>query len=785
MNDFIELRRVSTIILRRWWWLALLTVLGALAGYVISRQQTPVYQATTTILVGDSIKSTNVDRVDIQVSEALVQTYVEVAHRQPVLQGVVTALNLNGSWQALDKQIQVTHIESTQLIEIVVEGNSPEMARMIADEIVNQLILLSPTNSEGRDNETIKAFNREQITSLQERITTGENRLLEIETAMSKSISEIELADLQREKATLNGLIVEWERNYTDLLLLTEPKRDPTQLSVIESAHSNNNQIRPRVQLNTLLGGALGMIIGLGLIFLLDFLDDTYKSLNDFSQSEEVNILGSIRKIKGRKLSDKIVARMQPHSPVTESYRIIRSRIRFKPTDKPTRSIMVTSSMPEEGKSVTAANLAVVFAQANFRTVIVDADLRHPALHDVFELNNEVGLGDMLSSTDIKSEDCIQDTSVNNLKILTSGMPILDPSERLGSERMKQILDELKSVAEVIIVDSPPVLVYADAIVLSGRLDGVIMVIQAGKSTRAAITQTLFDLQNANANLLGSIFNQSPKSDTFSVNKAYMQERPQLPSPMAASVRKQKADLGPFQDLRASAVPLNEKLELPGLVREEAAVAEMSSVSMDEAQESEHKDEIAELDSLDASIDETSVASMDEMAEIEHKDEIAELDSLEATESIIDEASAVRMNDSLEQEHKDEGAEPQSLEGNVEVNKNVVEATGLTNEEIGTAAGDVTIPEHHNEVVEAPGLENNAEAREKVSGFQEITEVQDKKSRKRRARKNKSNGSKNEEAASEQINIPISDETNSRMEMDQISEPIDHDIVLVDRNKDE
>ena len=101
MNDFIELRRVSVIILRRWWWLALIAILGALAGYIISRQQTPVYQATTTVLVGDSIKSTNVDRVDIQVSEALVQTYVEVARRQPVLQGVVTALNLNGSWQAL------------------------------------------------------------------------------------------------------------------------------------------------------------------------------------------------------------------------------------------------------------------------------------------------------------------------------------------------------------------------------------------------------------------------------------------------------------------------------------------------------------------------------------------------------------------------------------------------------------------------------------------------------------------------------------------------------------
>jgi len=755
MNDFIELRRVSSIILRRWWWLALLTVLGVLAGYLFSRQQTPVYQATTTILVGDSIRSTNVDRVDIQVSEALVQTYVEVAQRQPVLQGVVTVLNLNGSWQALSRQIQVTQIESTQLIQIVVEASSPEMARRIADEIVNQLILLSPTNSEGSDNE----FNREQLTSLQERIVTGQNRLLEIEDAMSKSISEIELADLQREKSTLNGLLVEWERNYTDMLLVTEPKRNPTQLSVIESAHSNNNQIRPRVQLNTLLGGVLGMIIGLGLIFLLDFLDDTYKSLNDFSQSEEVNILGSIRKIKGRKLSDKLIALKHPHSPVTESYRIIRSRIRFKPTDKLTRSIMVTSSMPEEGKSVTAANLAVVFAQANYKTVIVDADLRHPALHELFEVHNEVGLGDMLSSTEIKIADCVQDTSVKNLKILTCGTPLLDPSERLGSERMKDILDELKSVASVIIVDSPPVLVYADAIVLSGRLDGVIMVIQAGKSTRGAITQALFDLQNANANLLGSIFNQSPKSDTFSVNKAYMQERPQLSAPMALT-KKAKANAGPFEDLRDSAVPLNEKLEIPGLVREETTIDEVPSESID-------NNEAAELNSLDA--------AMDEGLEPDHKNEIAELDSLDITP---EETSAVSMSDSLEQEHEGEVAEFQSLENDTEM-------IDHSHEETRTEVGNVTVHEPQSEVAEEGNLESETEVNEKLSGFHENDEIRDKKSRKRRSRKNKGNGSKNEEAAGNQINTPIGNETDVRMDMDQISEPVDHDIVLVDRNKDE
>ena len=567
MNDFIELRRVIAIVLRRWWLLIILTAIIALMGNIISRQQTPVYQATTTVLVGESIRSSGVDRVDIQVSEALVQTYVEIAQRQPVLQGVVTVLNLNESWQALGKRVTVSHIVDTQLIEIIVEANSPDMARTIADEIVNQLILLSPTSSESTENEAINNFNRQEIANLQTRIVTGQNKLVEIETAMSNSISETELAQLQREKTTLEGLMVGWERNYTELLVLTEPKRNPTQLSVIESAHSNNNIIRPRVQLNTILSGGLGLVVALGLIFLLDFLDDTYKSLSDFSQPEEVNILGSIRRIKGRKFSGKIVAHLHPHSPMTESYRIIRSRIRFKPADGSAKSIMVTSSMPEEGKSVTIANLAIVFAQANYKTVVVDADLRHPVLHELFDVRNEAGLGDMLSSPENKIEECIKDTSVNNLQILTSGKPLPDPSGQLGSERMAEILLDLKKVADIVIFDSPPVLVFADAMVLSRRTDGVILVIQAGKSKRSAVTQTLIDLQNANANFLGSIFNQSPKRDTFSVNRAYMQERPLLPFP-GALVKKKNADRGQFHGLLDSATPLAGNLEMSGLNRE-------------------------------------------------------------------------------------------------------------------------------------------------------------------------------------------------------------------------
>jgi tyrosine-protein kinase len=736
MSDFIELRRILAIVLRRWWWLVIATVLAAVLANIISRQQTPVYQATTTILVGDSIKSTHVDRTDIQVSEALVQTYVEIARRQPVLEGVVTALHLNESWQALNDKIQVTQIESTQLIEIVVEANSPEMARMIADEVVNQMILLSPATSESRDNESITSFNRDQIQSLQERIVNGRNRLAEIETAMSTSISEIQLADLQREKSTLQGLIVEWEKNYTEMLVLTEPKRNPTEITVIESAHSNNRQIRPRIQLNTALGGILGMVIALGLIFLLDFLDDTYKSLSDFSQSEEVNILGSIRKIKGRKLKDKIVAHLHPYSPVTESYRIIRSRIRFKPVDKPTHSIMITSSMPEEGKSVTVANLATVFAQANHKTLIVDADLRHPVLHKIFNVGNESGLGDLLSSPEINVEDCIRDTSVNNLQILTSGMPLLDPSERLGSKRMEEILNELRNIAEIIIFDTPPVLVFADAIVLSHRVDGVIVVIQAGKSKRAAIVQTLFDLQNANANLLGSIFNQSPQSDAFSVNKAYMQERPQLPSPRVLA-KKETAGSGQFHDLRDAAKPLSGSLE-SDIEQSKVDVVQVPDVT--EVAQHERKEEVnvepsqfsdlefaatllesTEIDNEEVSIEPSQFHDLGKPVESEQKEEVfssydaatSESLELENDETVVEEPQLHELAQSAEFEHAEEAFDLQSPESGTEVQET-----------------EFVAPDPQNaQIVEA-------------------------KSRKRRSRKNRNNGHKNEEV-NEQISSLI------------------------------
>ncbi|HEY6074984.1 MAG TPA: polysaccharide biosynthesis tyrosine autokinase [Anaerolineales bacterium] len=532
MNDFLEIQHLISMLMKRWWMLVLITAIAAVGGYFFSQRQPKVYNATTTVLVGQSIRSATLERVDIQTSQALAQTYVDMARRQPVLAGVVETLKLNESWTDLKKNVQVRLVPDTQLIEITVEANSPKNAEKIADEVAHQMTLISPSsNTDASSAAPIPAtdFNAQQLALMQDRIKSGQKRLDQIAVEMGKpNLTADELLALQTEKNNLENLIVEWSRTYTGLLPFTisTPSRDPNQVSVIETAHSNGAPVRPNIQLNTALGAGLGLLLAIGLIFLLDFLDDTYKTTEDFAQTDEMKLLGSIGHIRGSGYAGKMVANLQPRSALTEAYRIIRSRLRFRPMDKSARTILVTSPLPGEGKTITVANLGVVFAQANINTIVVDADLRHPALHEVFNKSNDSGLGDLLESPETKLEDVLQDTDITHLRLLSSGKGLVDPSERLGSERMNEILAQLNQTADVVLFDCPPALVFADTIDLSRRMDGVVVVIRAGKSKRDIVNQVLFDLRNARANVLGSIFNDSPRSQAFGSASAYQDRSP-------------------------------------------------------------------------------------------------------------------------------------------------------------------------------------------------------------------------------------------------------------------
>ncbi|PKF89119.1 capsular biosynthesis protein [Bacillus sp. BA3] len=201
-----------------------------------------------------------------------------------------------------------------------------------------------------------------------------------------------------------------------------------------------------------------------------------------------------------------LIAQNNPKSPITEQYRLIRTNIQFSSVDKEIKTIVVTSSEPNDGKSTTAANLAIVLAQEEKNVLLVDADLRKPSVHYAFNLSNIHGLTSVLTKK-MGLRKTILNSNVSNLDILTSGPIPPNPSELLNSKAIETAIDELKEIYDYIIFDTPPVLVVPDSQIVANKCDGVIMVVASGKTNKQSAVKAKELLLKANTSLLGVVLN--------------------------------------------------------------------------------------------------------------------------------------------------------------------------------------------------------------------------------------------------------------------------------------
>lgn len=199
------------------------------------------------------------------------------------------------------------------------------------------------------------------------------------------------------------------------------------------------------------------------------------------------------------------IVEKKPKSIGAEAFRTLRTNIQYSSFDKEIRSIVVTSSEPGEGKSTTAGNIALSFAQANKSTIMVDCDLRKPSLHRKFKISNMIGLSDILIGKE-KIQDAVHEYN-EHLDILPSGKLPPNPSEMLGSRAMEKLLGELKEKYEVIILDTAPLQAVTDAQVLSTKADGTILVIRAEKTKKESVLQAKNLLEKVNANIIGTVLN--------------------------------------------------------------------------------------------------------------------------------------------------------------------------------------------------------------------------------------------------------------------------------------
>jgi succinoglycan biosynthesis transport protein ExoP len=510
----MELKEITAPLLKWWWLLVAAILVAAVSSFLAVQQQPPTYVAATTLMIGTTIEDPNPNGTNLWLSQQLAATYADIAYRLPVRQATMDALGLTWlpSYNAQPKA-------NTQLMVIAVTDTDPLRAQVVANELAHQLIQQSPAGSQDQGR---LDFINTQLDELQVKITETQDDITVKQEELGNMVSARQIADTQTQIAALQNKLTTLQSNYASLLSNTQ-EGAVNAIHIIEPAALPGSPVGPNKSMTVATSAAIGLVLAAGAAYLLEYLDNTIKGPEEVKKLTGIPTLAGIAKFEGERYRDKLITIKHPRAPVSEAYRSLRTGIQFSTIDKPDRAtLLVTSPNPTEGKSVTVSNLAVVFAQADYKVLVIDADLRKPVQHRIFELSNSRGLTNFLLEYNLNQLDhalkdmAIQFTETKGLYVLTSGPIPPNPSEMLGSAKMRKALEELSKLFDYVILDSPPTMIVTDASVLSTLVDGVLLVTDADRTPKSHLKQAVERLTELNANLLGVVINRlSPKADGY------------------------------------------------------------------------------------------------------------------------------------------------------------------------------------------------------------------------------------------------------------------------------
>ena len=284
----------------------------------------------------------------------------------------------------------------------------------------------------------------------------------------------------------------------------------PGQVSVVEEAIAPGSPVSPRPIMNAILAGFLFLGAAGAVVLIVEYLDDTVKGPEQSQEITGLPTLGRIEKFEGmRSPREQLQSATKPRSTVAEAYRAARTNLTYAiDLGRDRKLVLITSPGPGEGKTTTAANLAVVFGLAGHRVCVIDTDLRRPTLHRVYGLENGEGLTNLLLAREPDIDRAVQRSMYTNVSVVTAGPLPPNPSELLGSARMQEVLERLRGRFDIVLLDSPPALVVTDASVLSTLVDGLVVVARAGKTRRGALKATIEELAQSGRPIAGVILNR-------------------------------------------------------------------------------------------------------------------------------------------------------------------------------------------------------------------------------------------------------------------------------------
>jgi polysaccharide biosynthesis transport protein len=351
---------------------------------------------------------------------------------------------------------------------------------------------------------------------------------VEQETAKQQTLNalRIEYDALKRESENAKTIYsnVLLRRNETELL----SRLAANNIVLVDPAPVPFSPVKPKKVLTVLFGLLGGVLAGIGLAFFVNYLDDSIKSQDDVENTLGLAFLGYVPNIKTNSVVERdLQAHSHPQSNAAEGFRTIRATLSLTHKPEKLRLVSVTSTIPSEGKSLVASNLAIVSAQTGLRTLLVDADLRRPSVHKAFQLHSPTGLSAFLTGETSDLEDITHKSEVPNLDVICCGAIPASPSELIGSARMKTFLELVKDKYDRVILDCPPISAVSDPLVISASTDGIVFVAKFNKIRREHARRSVQRIQAAGIHIMGAVINDIDfeGKDSYYYSYYYYQNR--------------------------------------------------------------------------------------------------------------------------------------------------------------------------------------------------------------------------------------------------------------------
>lgn len=553
----MEFTRYLRLIIQKWWFVLLFLVAMLGASYYYTQNQPVYYTATATLILNPSVSNPLVPYLNSANSYAsnLADNYNLIIKSDKFGVKVIEKLNLPISLKELKNSITTRLAPNTLFYYISATSTDPAKAQRIANT-VSKIFLeegIAQTNTPKNPNDILAITvekQREALKSLQAEIDNlnEQIRVLQFNATDPKVAEQIKILRLQvREATDIQSRII---LAITEVEGKQDASLNKDSASLVDEAKlpaspNENNLIR-----NLIFGALIGIVLAVAIIILLDYLDYTVRTPDELNQLTGYNTLGIVPYIKtgqwrGSDLAEFAAdgaeapmtlnpalvdrSRLQPllitanefQSPASEAYRALRTNVLFAGLDDSDpdvplesgsgnllmRTVLVTSTYSEEGKSLTAANLAVAFAQADNKVILVDTDLRKPTLHNLFGHTNDIGFTNLVLGTVSDPMMAIKRTSIRKLFLVTAGTLPPNPSELLTSKRTTKIIERLRRTADIVIFDSPPSSLVTDAHVLATKVDQVVVLVAWKRTRRDSILKTINGLKKVNAKIAGTVLN--------------------------------------------------------------------------------------------------------------------------------------------------------------------------------------------------------------------------------------------------------------------------------------